>query len=330
MKNIAIVRLSALGDIVNSAFVIQFIHECHPDAKITWVAEEVFAPILSIVPHIEHIQPINLKKLKKTKSFKELKTTISTLQTLEDFDRVIDMQGLIKSAIVSKIISPNTHGFDKHSLRESFASVFYKTKTNILYETNVILRNAKIISDAFNIEITKEMIDQKKAVFTPTFRPSLPSDKPNVAFVIGASWESKKYPKEQLLHVISSLDIHAHIIWGNEAEKQEAEFITSTCKNATLAPKMSLKELVGFISVCDLTIGNDTGPTHIAWAQNKPSITLFGPTNERMIYQTPYNVAIHSPSHVNILKINKNDFSIQEIDPQTIINKTKELLLCKK
>ncbi len=326
MKNTAIVRLSALGDIVNSAFVIQFIKQHYPDLQLTWVVEEIFSPILSIIPQIDTIKTLNLKQLKKNKSISQLQTTIQELQSMGDFDKVVDMQGLIKSAIVSKIISPNTHGFDKHSLRESFASVFYKTKTNIPYETNIILRNAKIISDAFNIEITKEMIDQKKAVFAPTFRPSLPSDKPNVAFVIGASWESKKYPKEQLLHVISSLDIHAHIIWGNEAEKQEAEFITSTCKNATLAPKMNLKELVGFISVCDLTIGNDTGPTHIAWAQNKPSITLFGPTNERMIYQTPYNVAIHSPSHVNILKINKNDFSIQEIDPQTIINTTKELL----
>jgi heptosyltransferase-1 len=75
-----------------------------------------------------------------------------------------------------------------------------------------------------------------------------------------------------------------------------------------------------------LVIGNDTGPTHIAWAQNVASITIFGPTNERMIYETPYNVAIHSNSHVDIMKIDKNDYSIKEIPPQTIATQAKELL----
>jgi heptosyltransferase-1 len=83
---------------------------------------------------------------------------------------------------------------------------------------------------------------------------------------------------------------------------------------------------VSYISQVDLLIGNDTGPTHIAWAQNIPSITLLGPTTTRMIYETPKNIGIKSPSKVDILKIDKNDFSIKEIKPQTIANKAKELL----
>jgi heptosyltransferase-1 len=76
----------------------------------------------------------------------------------------------------------------------------------------------------------------------------------------------------------------------------------------------------------DLLIGNDTGPTHIAWAQNIPSITLLGPTTTRMIGQTAQNIGIKSPSNVDILKIDKQDFSIKEISPQSIIQKAKELL----
>jgi heptosyltransferase-1 len=89
---------------------------------------------------------------------------------------------------------------------------------------------------------------------------------------------------------------------------------------------MSLQELVNFIGHCDLVIGNDTGPTHMAWAMNRASITLFGPTNERMIFPTEKNIGIKSPSEVNILKINRADFSISEIDPQSIFQKAKELL----
>lgn len=76
----------------------------------------------------------------------------------------------------------------------------------------------------------------------------------------------------------------------------------------------------------DLLIGNDTGPTHLAWAQNIPSITLFGPTTTRMIYETPINEGIKSPSKVNILKIDKTDYSIKNIQFKLITYKAKELL----
>ena len=64
----------------------------------------------------------------------------------------------------------------------------------------------------------------------------------------------------------------------------------------------------------------------MAWAYNVPSITLFGPTNERMIYPTDINIAVHSDSKVDISHIDKNDFSIKEIDPTVVVNKAKELL----
>jgi heptosyltransferase-1 len=239
---------------------------------------------------------------------------------------VIDMQGLIKSAVVSRILSKNIHGFDKNSIREPFASLFYKTGTNIAYEENIILRNAKIVSDALDFEITKEMIDKKEKVFPINYDFDIAKDKKNIAFVIGASWDSKKYPKENIVKIINELDVNAYIIWGNEQEKAEAEFIRNHTKNAKLAPKMQLNELVSFISYMDLVVGNDTGPTHIAWVQNVKSITIFGPTNDRMIYKSKNNIFIKSDSDVNINKINKNDFSIRDINYKEVLNSIKGLL----
>ena len=325
-KRIAIVRLSALGDIVNSAFVLQFIKEAFPKSEITWVCEAAFTPLFHKHPHIDTIHGVHLKELKKSRSLSLLKEEIGALRTLGDFDIVIDMQGLLKSAIVARLLSSNTHGFDKDSIRESIASFFYKTTTHIPYSENVVLRNAKVVADALNITITKTMIERKKPVFPVLYPNPFQSGRRNVLFVIGASWSSKRYPKERLIEVIESLDIDAHILWGSEEERADAEFIAKRVKNAALTPKMRLDELLSFVSHCDLVIGNDTGPTHMAWAQNVPSITIFGPTNERMIFETPKNVAIHSDSNVDIMKIDKNDFSIQNIEPQRIVKKAKELL----
>ena len=186
------------------------------------------------------------------------------------------------------------------------------------------MRNCAVVADALGFEITQKMILNKKPIFT--IREEFTHPTQIVAFVIGASWQSKIYPKELVAEVCNTLKKDVTIIWGSQEEKLNAEWICENSEYALLAPKLSLDELVSYISSVDLLIGNDTGPTHIAWAQNIPSITLFGPTNSRMIYETPVNVALKSPSKVNILKINKNDFSIKEIKVSSIVQKAKELL----
>ena len=65
---IAIVKLSALGDIVNSMFVLQFIKKYYPTSKIDWIVEKRFKGILENNPHIDQIHTINLNKAKKNKS----------------------------------------------------------------------------------------------------------------------------------------------------------------------------------------------------------------------------------------------------------------------
>ena len=88
----------------------------------------------------------------------------------------------------------------------------------------------------------------------------------------------------------------------------------------------TLNSVKALIAKADLLIGNDTGPTHMAWGLNVPSITLFGPTPVSRVYQTDINKVLKSPSIVNPFKLNKQDFSIQEIAEQDVIQLA-ELLL---
>jgi heptosyltransferase-1 len=91
-------------------------------------------------------------------------------------------------------------------------------------------------------------------------------------------------------------------------------------------PRLDLNNLKALIAQSDLLIGNDTGPTHMAWALNRPSITIFGPTPVSRVYQTELNRVIKSPSIVNPYKLNKQDYSINEINENAIIDLAKELL----
>ncbi|MDP3265222.1 MAG: lipopolysaccharide heptosyltransferase I [Sulfuricurvum sp.] len=320
---IAIVRLSALGDIVNTAVVLQIIRHHYPDALIDWFVEEAFAPILQGHPLLNEVIPIPLKKIKKQKSLSLLRSTIRSLRSRQPYDHIIDAQGLLKSAIVTAFLRGPVHGFDRNSAREGIASWFYQTTSNIPYDMNIIKRNVMVITQALSIPYSDALIEQKSPIFSVEVPPQ---KEKTIALVIGASWPSKCYPKEHFAALCDLLPYPCYLIWGSNSEYQDALWIAQHSSNAIIADKMSLPQLVNFIAHCNLTIGNDTGPTHIAWAMNRPSITLFGPTTARMIYPTSINIGIKSPSQVDIYHINRNDFSIKYIEPRYIADNAMELL----
>ncbi len=329
---IAIVKLSALGDIIHCGFILQFIKKNIPDAKIDWIVEEGFASILDGNPDIQNIQKVNLKSIKK--DFLNLKSEIKKLRNYanENYDIVIDLQGLMKSAIASRILSSNIAGYDKNSTRESIAALFYTKKFSISYDENTIDRYRLLISEALDIDISKEdVMHHKPYLFysksdLKVSKSFLKDDRANIVFIVGSTWKSRIYPKVQLVNVANELDANILVPFGNDGERDDAEFLAEFCSNVTALPKMNLKELTALISECDLLIGNDTGPTYIAWANNIPSITLFGPTPATRIYETKINRLLKSPSIIDHYKLDKNDFSIKEIKEQEIIDIAKELL----
>ena len=328
---IAIVKLSALGDIIHAMGALQFIKQEYPDCQIDWVVEEGFKDILINNPDIDTIHTVNIKKAKKNKSLALLFQELRRLRKLPKYDVVIDAQGLIKSAVVSRLIPSNkTFGFDKNSLRESFAAKFYTDTCSIDYSENIIKRNTFVISKAlgFNIPYT-DILGKKpflyfnsKAIFTP-----IENRKPNIVFIPGASFKSKIYPVENYIQLANELDANIVILWGNPKEKLMAEQVQACSKNVSVSSQLTLDELKSVIVQMDLVIGGDTGPTHMAWALNIPSIILFGSTpGYRVSFLTNINKIIESDSKVNPYKTNKNDFSIKTIKVGDIVKITKELL----
>lgn len=246
------------------------------------------------------------------------------------YDLVIDAQGLIKSAIVTKLLGKKRVGFSKTSTRESLASLLYTKKIESDYCKNVIERNLDVLLQALNIEVSKEEILKKQPFLffedTDIFEKILKKDRKNILLIVGASWKSKIYSKEKFAKIVNRLDENFIITWGSEQEKAIAQYIAKNSK-ATVLPKLSINELKALVSKVDLLIGNDTGPTHMAWALNVPSITIFGCTpGYRNTYETKINRIIESKSKVDPKKLNKEDFSIEKIDEEKIIKTVKEIL----
>ena len=323
---ICIVKLSALGDIIHTMVVLQFLKEQMPNCEIDWVVEEGFKSILENSPHIDNILPINLKSLKSNKMniFGQIKLLKS--YSKNSYDVLIDAQGLLKSSIASKIIgAKKIVGFSKDSIRETLSTLFYDKTVSIGYEKNVIDRNIKVICSSFGLEITKENILAKKPFLYSAFDENNSID---IIFVVGASKENKVYPKEKFLEVAKGLSQYLiEVIWANEFEKEVADYLAQNCSNVNVCNKMSLDALKNKIKNASLVIGGDTGPTHMAWGLNVASITIFGNTPEyRNTYITEINKVIKSDSKVDPLKLDKNDFSIRKIKSVDIVDLANKLI----
>ncbi len=345
---VAIVKLSALGDIIHALVALQFIKAHSPDIQIDWIVEECFAEVLKHNPDIDNILTVNLKALKsdKTRIFGQVKKIIKFASN--NYDLVIDAQGLIKSAVTAKLISSwlvcmpqasreltrrgkRLAGFDADSIREKAASWFYDVKVACAYDANTIDRNALILSKPLGIEITTEQILNKKPFLffkneDLQIYDFLSKDRMNIVLVIGSTWDSRNYPAEKFVKIAEALQQNCLVIWGTDQEKTTAEWMAAQSGLIKVMPKLDLNSLKALIAKADLLIGNDTGPTHMAWGLNRPSITIFGPTPVSRVYQTDINKAVKSASIVNPYKLNRQDYSIKEIDEREIIEQAKMLL----
>ena len=320
---IAIVKLSALGDIVHAMAVLQFIKKYNQEIEIDWIVEEGYKELLESNPNISKVYVVNIKKAKLKKSLVLFLSELKKIYNFKSYDMVIDMQGLVKSAIIARLIpSKLTCGFDKYSSRESLAAIFYNKKFNLRYDENVVVRNFELIKFAIDLPYNSDQIINKKPLLfsNPKYlNTKLSNLKKNIILIPGASHSSKRYPLEKFAKLTNLIDANYIVIWGNKEEKVVAEGIKDLSPNVSVCKKIVLKDLISLVSLVDLVIGSDTGPTHLAWAQNVPSITLFGPTpGNRNTYITKINKIIESSSKVNPFKINKNDISIKDISVEEI------------
>ncbi|QQW73062.1 lipopolysaccharide heptosyltransferase I [Helicobacter pylori] len=322
---IAIVRLSALGDIIVSAVFLAVIKERFTNAQIEWFVDERFGAILEHSPYIDKLHPIALKSVLTTFNPLKIFKLFKSLRAYE-YDIIIDMQGLIKSALITQMLkAPKKVGFDHASARESLSAFFYSQKVSIAYDEPILKRNSTLLSQALNLpekEIS-EGLNSRFKVFSYQDSPkinalNLNENKPKILFVLETSKINKTYPTERFKELALALEnFQICLLW--HADEKKAITLYHALKHQCdilLLPKLTLNEVKALLFKMDVIIGGDTGITHLAWALQKPSITLYGNTPmERFKLESPINVSLTGNSNANY---HKKDFSIQNIEPKKI------------
>lgn len=304
---ILIIRLSSLGDVLHNLPVLWDIRAHYQDAQVDWVIDESFADLLKPLittasfKGIDRVIPLALRRWKKNlkngnfihsiQDFIKFKRDLD----LTSYDLIIDTQGLIKSAVLSKlavltatgrIVGPANR--TRYSGFESLTRYFYTEAVHIPVHLHAVERGRWIAAAAIDIPAPKSGVDLPH--FYPigyvgdlalTAKPTLDQmgiDQPYVIFFHSTSRADKRWPHESWVVIgryFISQGIQIILPWGSSAEKKISEALAKDIPGAIVPRSLSMHEIFSLIAAAKKIIGVDTGLVHVAAAFCKPTIEIY-------------------------------------------------------
>jgi heptosyltransferase-1 len=297
-----IVRLGALGDVVHAIPVAAALRRAYPQAQIDWLVSAKHREILDLVSAIDRRLVINDRE--GAVGGTSLWRAIGELRRGR-YDVVLDLQGLIKSALLARLSgAPRILGFSASYSREGLARMFYTESYDPgrggLYDAretrHVVAINLGLLAllgiTADVPEFPIESADSAAARWA--------SERSNGRYALlnpGAAWPNKRWPPSRLAAVAHAL--HARhglmsvVLWGPGEEHLAQAVVADAPGAALLSPKTTIADLVALTRGAALMVSGDTGPTHIAAAVGTPLIGIYGPTRPaRNGPMSPHDVTV--------------------------------------
>lgn len=278
IKNILIIKPSALGDIVHSLPFLAVLKKRFPAAKIDWVVSHGLHTFLEGHPMIDTLWVIKKDQWKKVANFKSTLQEINSLRKglkASEYDVAIDLSGLLRSGIISY--------FSKAKIRLGFKE---SDEGSPFFYTHKIHGSMDIHAIDRYLEIARFMgcaIDEIEYPFAPyDTNPAMLKALPPEFVVMSpsAGKPANRWHAEKFGELASKLMLPTIVIASSaEADIAEAVVASSNGKAISVAGKTSLKELIALIGRASFFVCNDTGPMHIAAALNIPVFAVFGPAN---------------------------------------------------
>jgi heptosyltransferase-1 len=302
LMNLLFVKLGSIGDVVHTLPALAATRRAFPRARIAWAVERRAAEILRDNFFLDDLIELDTKGLRRMAAFGETLSAASRqLRRLRvsPFDRAIDFQGLIKSALVGKLSgAPRRFGFARASLREPLARVFYTDAVSIPPRAHVIRKNLILASKALDVDLSLDAEDFEFPIATSDAHTReaeaiikrFVSDAA-AGFAIlnpGGNWRTKLWSAEKFGALADVLwqrhRLRSLVTFGPDERKlaervaQASKILVHPDERAAVAIRSSLKGFYELAKRARIYVGGDTGPTHLAVAARAPLVGLYGPT----------------------------------------------------
>ena len=282
---VLIVRLSSLGDVIHTFPALTDLAAARPETELDWLVEEGFASFAGLHPAVDSVVGLAERRLRwppnRWPAYVSSRRWLRGQLETRRYDLVVDLQGLMKSALVARMPGSPVAGYDAKSIREPTASPFYDRKYAVSRDLHAVERNRRLLAAAIGYDVPATPADFGLAVAGRKEVPALPER--FCALVHSASWPSKLWPEENWRRLVGHLatrGLSVVLPWGSNEEKARAERIAAGNKDAIVLPdRLDGADLAAAIGGARCAIGLDSGLMHLAAALAVPGVWLFGPTD---------------------------------------------------
>jgi heptosyltransferase-1 len=303
---VLVVKLSSLGDVLHNLPIVWDLRKRLPDAQIDWIVEEGYVHLLEPLKTtetfkgIDRIIPVAFRRWRKNllsiKTWHEFFAMRKLLQATT-YDVVLETQGLLKSALVCALAKKSNNALvaglgnaTEHSGYEPMARMFYTESVHVPVKCHAIDRSRWVMCSAFDWPLLNR--NEGPPLFYPsTFVEQLAplefeglrkqSNGIPVPYVVcfhSTARAAKRWPNDhwvELGKVLSNQGYQLVLPWGSDAEMKVSALIASQVPGAIVPRAFSIEEAYRLVAHAALTIGVDTGLTHLAAVLGKPTVEIY-------------------------------------------------------
>lgn len=276
------VRPSSLGDVVHALPLVADIHRHVPHAKVDWIAEEAFAPLVRLHAGIHEVFPVALRRwrrqLLRPATWREFRTLRGTLGA-SAYDAVLDLQEQMKGALLARLAPGVRHGFDRASIREPISTILHERHHAVSRTLHFEDRCRALAARALGYAVEGR---PDYGLVVPPPPPDLVPASRYVVAVHATSRESKLWPPghwRTLIEAFAREGVAVMLPWGDAAERIRSVELARGLANAVVPPHRPLPAVASMLRKAEAVIGVDTGLVHLSAALGTPTVALFTRTD---------------------------------------------------
>lgn len=275
MREILFIKTSSLGDVIHHMPAVTDARKHLPEARFSWAVEEAFVPLVRLHPAIDEVIPVPVRRWRRNilhwSAWRDLNRFKHTLQ-VSPYDAIIDTQGLLRTGLIARAAKGKRHGYERGSVRERLAAMFYDHRHVVPRDMHAITRNRTLTGLALD--------------YMPDGPPDFGLDRAGLAGVVRSPYaillhataqRSKEWPVDRWQALARTLekDITLLAPYGSARERVRAEQIADKLTRTHVPMHRSLDDMARMIAGASFVVGVDTGILHLAAALSVPLVAIF-------------------------------------------------------
>jgi heptosyltransferase-1 len=277
LTRVLLIKTSSLGDVIHCLPAISDMARNVEDLSLDWVIEQSLAEIAELHPAVSGVVPVRLRHWRRHLLAPETWVEFGDFRRRiaeRPYDRIIDAQGLIRSSLLARLARGPHCGYDRRSVREPPASLFYDRRFPASVTLHAAERMRRLAAQAMGYTLPTEL---DYGVRVAEDRPQWLGEGRYLVGLHATARDDKTWSEAGWLELARRAAAAGLILvlpWGDAPERERSERIASA-GGGVVPPRLGYAQVAALMAGAAAVVGVDTGLTHLASSVGAPVVAIY-------------------------------------------------------